>query len=58
MSVAFNKKVKKIETEEEVEVEGSHVFEWITFNKPTYCTSCKGMLWGVHKQGLQCKCML
>src|SRR5690348_3085905 len=32
-----------------------HVFVDTTFNKLTYCASCKQLLWGLRNQGLQCK---
>lgn len=32
-----------------------HSFEEKTFGHLTYCDNCKQLLWGVVKQGLQCK---
>lgn len=33
----------------------SHTFEEKSFGHLTYCDNCKQLLWGVRKQGLQCK---
>ncbi|TPX59554.1 hypothetical protein PhCBS80983_g02436 [Powellomyces hirtus] len=34
---------------------GVHNFEVTTYNKPTYCDACDKFLWGLVKQGAQCK---
>ncbi|KAJ3024352.1 hypothetical protein HKX48_000027 [Thoreauomyces humboldtii] len=34
---------------------GVHNFEATTYNKPTYCDACDKFLWGLVKQGAQCK---
>lgn len=37
----------------------SHNFQLKTFTKLTTCDECKSVLWGIHKQGLQCsKCSM
>ncbi|CAO3677942.1 unnamed protein product [Rhizopus stolonifer] len=33
----------------------SHSFETKSFSLPTFCGHCKQILWGLNKQGLQCK---
>ncbi|KAI9102402.1 integral peroxisomal membrane peroxin-domain-containing protein [Phlyctochytrium arcticum] len=32
-----------------------HQFETATYNKPTYCDVCDKFLWGLVKQGIQCR---
>ncbi|KAJ3156326.1 hypothetical protein HDU89_004108 [Geranomyces variabilis] len=34
---------------------GVHNFETTTYSKPTYCDACDKFLWGLAKQGAQCK---
>ncbi|KAJ3181740.1 hypothetical protein HDU87_000758 [Geranomyces variabilis] len=34
---------------------GVHDFETTTYSKPTYCDACDKFLWGLAKQGAQCK---
>lgn len=34
---------------------GGHIFHKSTFNSPTYCTACKGFIWGIRKQGSSCE---
>ncbi|KAI8824067.1 integral peroxisomal membrane peroxin-domain-containing protein [Fimicolochytrium jonesii] len=34
---------------------GVHHFEVTTYNKPTYCDACDKFLWGLVRQGAQCK---
>ncbi|TPX60999.1 hypothetical protein SpCBS45565_g07362 [Spizellomyces sp. 'palustris'] len=34
---------------------GVHNFEVTTYNRPTYCDACDKFLWGLVKQGAQCK---
>lgn len=33
-----------------------HAFELVTYTRPTYCDHCDKFLWGVIKQGYQCRC--
>ncbi|XP_069596169.1 serine/threonine-protein kinase D3-like [Ranitomeya imitator] len=36
-------------------VKVSHTFEDRTYTRPTFCQHCQGFLWGMFKQGMQCK---
>ena len=33
----------------------THHFVWRTFYSPTDCSLCRKFIWGIYKQGLQCK---
>lgn len=32
-----------------------HLFQETSFARPTYCQQCKGLLWGLRNQGVQCE---
>ncbi|XP_073514560.1 serine/threonine-protein kinase D1-like [Phyllobates terribilis] len=36
-------------------VKVSHNFEAHTYRRPTFCQHCQGFLWGLFRQGMQCK---
>eukprot|EP01104_Vermistella_antarctica_P010600 TRINITY_DN283_c0_g1_i1.p1 TRINITY_DN283_c0_g1~~TRINITY_DN283_c0_g1_i1.p1 ORF type:complete len:689 (-),score=161.60 TRINITY_DN283_c0_g1_i1:79-2073(-) len=37
------------------EVVRAHTFRMVTFGKPTWCEHCSAFIWGLRRQGLECK---